>query len=90
MLEALDRHPGPGAEAAPGVTRGGEAEGPQAALDVGDGVAPVALAKREDVVAAYRYAASSWSSCPFGLAPTRRALASPSLNRIRVGMLITS
>ena len=38
----------------------------------------------------YRYADSSWSSWPLGLAPISRAFGSPSLNRIRVGMLITS
>ena len=90
MLEALDGQPGGRPVTALGVPRGAETERAQAPLDVGHGAAPVALGEREDPPAVYRYAASSWSSWPLGLAPTRRALASPSLNRIRVGMLITS
>ena len=58
----------------------------QALLDVGDRRAAVADRQRQ----AYRYAEISSSSGPLGLAPISRAAGSPSLNRISVGMLITS
>jgi hypothetical protein len=90
MLERLDGSAGRGAEIARRILFGGEAELSQSVAEIVDGVTARALREREDVVCPYRYAEISWRSWPFGFAPTRRALGSPSLNRSSVGTLITS
>src|SRR5581483_8450178 len=75
------------AERAGCVPGSGTAKARQAALQVANGVAPVAPAKGQ---AGYRNAWSSWRSCPLPLAPMSLSWTSPSLNRMRVGMLMTS
>ncbi len=59
----------------------------QTALQIAHGLTRRASAQREAV---YRNSPSSWRSWPLPLAPTSRFFACPSLNTIRVGMLMTS
>jgi len=90
VLECLHGSPGAGAEAAGWIGQGGQALGAQPALDVGHALPGVTGTQGKGGGVPYRYAASSWSSWALPRAPTIRASGSPSLNRIRVGMLITS
>ena len=90
VLEALDGGLGPGPEDAVGVGRGRQVDQGQPSLQVGDGLALLARGERERVAGRYRYACSSWRSWALPRAPMIRSSGSPSLNSIRVGMLITS
>ena len=90
VLEALYRSFSPDAEDPFGVRSRGQLDKSETSLQVSDGLALVARGEGESVARFYRYACSSWRSCALPRAPMMRSTGSPSLNNIRVGMLITS
>ncbi len=90
VLEPLDGGLGAHAEDPFGVRRTWQLDQGQPPLQVGDSLALVARGEGKAVAVVYRYACSSWRSCALPRAPMMRSTGSPSLNSIRVGMLITS
>lgn len=86
-LEGFEGGVGRASEDPDGVSDGTQVEGGEPSLDVGDRVTLVA--ETQGTPLAQRYALSSWTSWPFGFAPMRRTLGSPSLNKMSVGMLMT-
>ena len=90
VLETLDGGLGPGPEDALGVGKGGQLDERQPPLQVSDGLALFPQGQGQAVARLYRYACSSWRSCALPRAPMMRCTGSPSLNRSKVGMLITS